>query len=216
MLISAVSQASFQLLWHCCLLSKSWGAPWQQLALGIITGYDCAEQHLQQLREAALKVRKKNSFCHTDAVEDADLLEQEAAHHCDAFGDSIFPGFCSGVTPKRGSNLRGGSTAKASHQASTPKQPYLILRYAAAPKTSTTTTMTVMVMATMLPVEGPSVRAVLSPQPHSTHPSCSQHTFAKSPLMEGNFPSLLPKGAMKAAGHALYFHRAGGFGIRHS
>lgn len=30
-------------------------------------------------------------------------------------------------------------------------QPYLILRYAAAPKTSTTTTMTVTVMATMLP-----------------------------------------------------------------
>lgn len=52
------------------------------------------------------------------------------------------------------------------------KQPYLILRYAAAPKTSTTTTMTVAVMATMLPVGKGAIRkgsAQQSPNPHR-HP----------------------------------------------
>lgn len=110
------------------------------------------------------------------------------------------------------------------------KQPYLILRYAAAPKTSTTTTMTVTVMATMLPAEGASERVALSrpeSQPHSTHPTPQLlpiHPCQPSLVRGGHIPSLLPKAPVDDAGHPYIFRNdslpikagQGGFGIKHS
>lgn len=106
---------------------------------------------------------------------------------------------------ERGCSLGGGGAPR--------KQPYLILRYAAAPKTSTTTTMTVMVMATMLPVESPSERAALSlpkSQSRSTQPAprlLPIHPCQPS-LVGGNIPSPLPKAPVEDAGHICIFAMA--------
>lgn len=62
LLDSVVSKASLQMPSAgpcCCLLSKSRQDPWQQLALGIITGYDYAEQRLQHLSEAVVNQGRK-------------------------------------------------------------------------------------------------------------------------------------------------------------
>ena len=79
---------------RCCLLSKSQQDPWQQLALGIITGYDYAEQRLWHLSEAVVKQGRKTLLFSIKAVENAAVLGLEAAHRPAGLGDSISPGLC--------------------------------------------------------------------------------------------------------------------------
>jgi len=78
----------------CCLLSKSRQDLWQQLAVGIITGYDDDEQRLWHLSEAVVKWGRKTLLFNIDVVESAAVLGLEAAHQPTGHGDSICPGLC--------------------------------------------------------------------------------------------------------------------------
>lgn len=136
------------------------------------------------------------------------LGPETARHPCWAWGQHLPRASPLSITLAlvRGAAALGGGGAPR-------KQPYLILRYAAAPKTSTTTTMTVMVMATMLPVESPSERAALSlpkSQSRSTQPAprlLPIHPCQPS-LVGGNIPSPLPKAPVEDAGHICIFAMA--------